>query len=62
MGIFNKTIRTIEASGNGGQKIEMNKSENLIVIITAGNYNKGNLRKYSYDLYLDFIIPSIVKP
>lgn len=59
--VANQTVSTIEASGNGGQKIEINKSENLIVIITAGNYDKGNLRKYSYDLYLDFIIPSLVK-
>ncbi|WP_296702288.1 serine hydrolase [Algoriphagus sp.] len=58
----NQTISTIEASGNGGQKIEINKSKNLIVIITAGNYDKENLNKYSYDLYLDFIIPSMMKP
>lgn len=59
--LANHTISTIEASGNGGQKIEINKSENLIVIITAGNYDNRNLTKYSYDLYLDFIIPSLLK-
>ena len=59
--VANQTVNTVEASGNGGQKIEINKAENLIVVITAGNYDNRNLRKYSYDLYLDFIIPSLAK-
>jgi CubicO group peptidase (beta-lactamase class C family) len=59
--VDNETSNTVEASGNGGQKIEINKSKNLIVVITAGNYNKSNLTAYSYDLYLDFILPSLIK-
>jgi len=54
-------IKTIEATGNGGQKIEMNRSKNLIMVITAGNYDLHNLRKAPYDLYLDFVYPSVIK-
>lgn len=56
-----QSVKTIEASGNGGQKIEMNISKNLILVITAGNYDLHNLRKTPYDLYLDFVYPSLIK-
>lgn len=57
--IPNEWINTVEASGNGGQKIEINRSQGLIVVITAGNYGLNNLTNTSYDLYLDFICPAI---
>ncbi len=59
--IQNRIIKTVEATGNGGQKIEINKQEDLILVITAGNYFKKNLEKTSYDVYLDFVYPSILK-
>lgn len=54
-------VKTTEASGNGGQKIEMNRTKNLVLVITAGNYNLHNLRKTPYDLYLDFVYPAVTK-
>lgn len=54
-------VTTVEASGNGGQKIEINKQENLILVITAGNYDLKNLKKTPFDLYLDFVYPSVIK-
>ena len=54
-------ITTVEATGNGGQKIEINKNKNLVLVITAGNYDTFNLRKASYDIYLDFVYPAIIK-
>lgn len=59
--IENKAVKTAEASGNGGQKIEINRAENLIVVITAGNYDLKDLTKGSFDLYLDFILSAIRK-
>lgn len=59
--VQNQSVKTIEATGNGGQKIEMNRSKNLILVITAGNYDLHNLRKTPYDLYLDFVYPSVIK-
>lgn len=56
-----KVIRTVEATGNGGQKIEINREKNLVLVITAGNYDNFNLRKTSYDIYLDFVYPAIIK-
>lgn len=59
--VQNQLVKTIEASGNGGQKIEINRSKNLILVITAGNYNLDNLKKTPYDIYLDFISPAVLK-
>lgn len=59
--VQDQSVKTIEASGNGGQKIEINRSKNLILVITAGNYDLHNLRKTPYDLYLDFVYPAVIK-
>jgi CubicO group peptidase (beta-lactamase class C family) len=58
--VQNQLVKTIEASGNGGQKIEINKPQELVLVITAGNYDVYNLRNSSYDLYLDFVYPAVV--
>jgi CubicO group peptidase (beta-lactamase class C family) len=59
--VQDQQVHTIEASGNGGQKIEINRSKNLVLVITAGNYDLHNLRKTPYDLYLDFVYPAVIK-
>jgi len=59
--VQNRLVITTEASGNGGQKIEINHSENLVLVITAGNYDEIYLGKTPYDLYLDFVIPAVIK-
>ncbi|MFZ1453484.1 MAG: serine hydrolase, partial [Ferruginibacter sp.] len=59
--VENRIIKTVEATGNGGQKIEINREEDLILVITAGNYDKKNLKKTSYDVYLDFVHPAVIK-
>ncbi|HEX6848716.1 MAG TPA: serine hydrolase [Chitinophagaceae bacterium] len=59
--IKGKVVNITEAPGSGGQKIIFNKEKNLLLVITAGNYRNNNLRKSSYDLYLDFVYPAINK-
>jgi CubicO group peptidase (beta-lactamase class C family) len=59
--VGNTQLKTVEASGNGGQKIEINKSEKLVLVITAGNYDTQDFTNSSYDLYLDFIYPAVSK-
>lgn len=53
------SISVAEFEGNGGQFIVIDKKKNILVAITAGNYNQRNLKKGSYDIYQDIIFPSI---
>jgi CubicO group peptidase (beta-lactamase class C family) len=41
--VKNKSFELIIARGNGGQRIFINKELNLIVVVTAGNYNKRGI-------------------
>jgi CubicO group peptidase (beta-lactamase class C family) len=50
----------IAAVGNGDQRIFFDKENKLLVVITAGNYNKWNLPKSSQNLMRDYIYPSVV--
>jgi CubicO group peptidase (beta-lactamase class C family) len=47
------------ASGNGGQRIFMNKESNLIVVITAGNYNKSNIPNDGQRALEKYILPAL---
>ena len=57
----NGSVDIVRASGNGGQVIVIDKKENTVVVVTAGNYNNWNLRKTSQHIYMDFVYPAITK-
>ncbi len=59
--INGKTIKIQEAKGNGGQRIFFCKSLNLLVVITAGNYNNWEIKNDSKALLINHIIPAINK-
>ena len=51
----------VTAVGNGDQRIYMDKTQDLIVVTTAGNYNNWTIEKDSESLLIDFIYPAIGK-
>jgi CubicO group peptidase (beta-lactamase class C family) len=48
-----------EAKGNGGNAIFISKSERLVVVITAGNYNQWSIVNNSHQVLVKFIIPAM---
>jgi CubicO group peptidase (beta-lactamase class C family) len=57
--INNKTFQIVSARGLGGQRIFINKELNLIVVITAGNYRRNDI-KNDGQLALDkYILPAL---
>jgi len=54
-----KTIQHVAAVGNGDQRIFFNEEDDLMVVITAGNYNDWKT-KNSLALLKDFIYPSFL--
>ena len=59
--VNNESLYISEAKGNGGQRIFFCKELNLLVVITAGNYNKWDIVNDSHEALTDFIIPSTMK-
>lgn len=57
--INGKEIAISEAKGNGGQRIFFCKNPDLLVVITAGNYNKWNIKNDSKEIFLKYILPAI---
>jgi CubicO group peptidase (beta-lactamase class C family) len=65
--IYTENIRTklvsfVQCQGNGGQIILMDKKHDLVMVVTAGNYNQRDLRNGSYDIYPDFIHHAVSSP
>lgn len=54
-----KDYSVIEFSGNGGQKVLIDRKNGLMVVITGGNYNATGLKKHSFDILLDIVYPSV---
>ncbi|HEY6977183.1 MAG TPA: serine hydrolase [Chitinophagaceae bacterium] len=59
--IRNKPISMVACVGNGDQRIFFDKTRNLIVVVTAGNYNKWDIEKNAGALLKDYIYPALIK-
>ncbi len=58
--IEGKEVSWIQCQGNGGQIVVIDKKNDLVLVITAGNYDRSDLRKSSWDIYFDFVYPALV--
>ena len=57
--INGREIEIREAKGNGGQRVFICRSLNLVVVITAGNYNNWDIKNDSKAVLLNYIIPAM---
>ena len=58
--IKNKSFELIIARGNGGQRIFLNKELNLIVVVTAGNYNRKGIINDGQLALHKYILPALL--
>ncbi len=56
--INDKPVRVVNCVGNGDQRIIFFKENDLVVVITAGNYNKWQIKKNSAAMMREYIGPS----
>ncbi len=59
--ILKNKIKIVRANGNGGQNIFWDLKNDLIVVTTAGNYNKWNIKNNPYALLRNEIYPLFLK-
>ncbi len=47
------------ALGNGGQQIYVLRPLNMVMVITAGNYNTGDVELRGYEVLTEYVFPSV---
>ena len=50
----------IELAGNGGQKVHIDSKTKAMVVVTAGNYDRKDLKKNSFDIYPDIVFTALL--
>ena len=59
--IGDSKIPLVACIGNGDQRIFFDKTNDLLVVITAGNYNKWNIKNDASALLRDYVYPALSK-
>ena len=54
-----KPIAFVACIGNGDQRIFFDRSNHLVIVTTAGNYNKWDIEKDTYALIMDYVYPAL---
>ena len=57
--VGNKDIPIVACIGNGDQRIFFDNTHDMVVVITAGNYNKWNIENDASALLRDFVYPAL---
>lgn len=53
-------VDLLELSGNGGQKVYLDEPNQLMVVVTAGDYDGHDLKKSPLDIYFDIVRPAVL--
>lgn len=53
--IGRERVDLIELSGNGGQKVYIDDAHDLMLVTTAGNYDRRSVKKSPLDVYFDIV-------
>ena len=59
--INNKPTSIVACVGNGDQRILFDRTNELVVVVTAGNYNQWNIEKNAYALLKEYIYPALFR-
>ena len=59
--INNKPTPFVACVGNGDQRIFFDKTHDMVVVTTAGNYNKWTIKKNTYALMKEHIYPALIQ-
>jgi len=55
-----KWIRLKEFTGNGGQYVQIDQANGIMVVTTAGNYNNREMKKSTQVIIEDFVYPAML--
>jgi len=58
--INNRPLSMVACVGNGDQRILFDKTNDLLIVATAGNYNKWDIKKNVYALCKEYIYPALM--
>ena len=56
-----KPVSVIYFSGNGGQVLSIDRENDIMTVVTAGNYNRRGFKHASWEIYPDLVFPAIAK-
>ena len=59
--IKNKIVPFVYCDGKGDQKIIFDKTHDLLIVATAGNYEKRDIKNNVYALLKEYVFPSLIK-